>query len=162
MTVITKIKPRAKIIKLAKPEDIKDIVRSRNHLVLYHALKNITFRYNSLYKYLLNEFEMSSIEGKRSRSELISELMEVSESTFYRWKTSKKLVDEKYAERLSELMNLFTYGEEVFESKKLFNEWLNSSNIHLKKKPPIQFLDSFSGIRYINHLLDKIEYGAPV
>jgi putative toxin-antitoxin system antitoxin component (TIGR02293 family) len=145
-----------------KPEELKRLVSSKNDKKLYFALKSINFTYHDLFQYLVKEFYPETLQLPKSRSELLSELMEVSESTFYRWKKNKKKVEEKYAERLTELIHLYTYGEEVFESKALFIEWLNAPNLHLDMKPPIEHIDSTPGIRYIKHLLDKIEYGAPV
>lgn len=145
-----------------KPEDLARIVSSKNDKELYIALKHIDFSYDDLFKYLVREFYSDSIQIAKSKSALLSELMEISESTFFRWKNNKKKVEGKYAERLSELVNLFTSGEEVFEAKELFLEWLNTPNLHLEMKLPLSHLDNIPGIRYINHLLDKIEYGAPV
>ena len=150
------------LLRVTKPEMLENIVSTRNHKTLYEALKNIAFNYTSLYKYLISEFTIDSAQAGRSRSELLSELMEVSESTFYRWKTSKKRVDVKYAGRLSELMGLTVYGKEVLGSKTAFFNWLVASNIHLAGKAPIDILDNLPGIQYVKHLLDKIEYGAPV
>ncbi len=162
MTAITERAKSIHYTTVKKPEELESIVNSKNDKLLYFALKNIHFTYNSLFTYLVKEFYFDSIQISKSKSELLSELMEVSESTFYRWKKSKKKVEEKYAERLSELIQLYTYGEEVFESKVSFLEWLNSPNLHLDMKPPIEHLDSIPGIRYVKHLLDKIEYGVPV
>ncbi len=147
---------------IRKPEELANVVRREDDKALYFALKNIAFSYKDLFKYLVEEFYEDGPDTSRSRSEQLSDLMEVSEATLYRWKKSRKKVDEKYAERLSELIKLYGYGEEVFESRKSFFEWLNSPNVHFNMKPPVDHLDSLPGIRYTKHLLDKIEYGAPV
>jgi putative toxin-antitoxin system antitoxin component (TIGR02293 family) len=152
----------SQISSIKKPEDLERIVRRRDDKALYFALKNVDFSYGTLFKYLVKEFYSAQVDVMKSRSAQLSELMEVSEATFYRWKNSRKKVEEKYAERLSELIILYSYGEEVFDSKKSFLEWLNSPNIHFNMNPPIDHLDSLPGIRYTRHLLDKIEYGAPV
>ena len=151
-----------KTLSVRHPEDLMSIVTSKNDKQLYTALKNIDFSYNTLFSYLNKEFYSDAVSLSKSKSSMLSELMEVSESTFYRWKKSKKKVEEKYAERLSELMQLYAYGEDVFVSKDLFLEWLNTTNLHLDNKTPLDHLDSLPGIRYVRHLLDKIEYGAPV
>ena len=162
MTVVKESTGSVYLTTIKNPEELEIIVNSKNDKKLYFALKNINFTYNALFRYLVKEFYPESLQLSKSRSELLSELMEVSESTFYRWKKSKKKVEEKYAERLTELIDLYSYGEEVFESKESFLEWLNAPNLHLDMKPPIEHIDSIPGIRYIKHLLDKIEYGAPV
>ena len=162
MTVVKESSGTIYLSATKEPAELAKIVSRKNDKELYFALKNINFTYNALFRYLIKEFYPETLQLSKSRSELLSELMEVSESTFYRWKKSKKKVEEKYAERLTELIHLYSYGEEVFESKESFLEWLNAPNIHLDMKPPIEHIDSIPGIRYIKHLLDKIEYGAPV
>ncbi|NNF36344.1 MAG: DUF2384 domain-containing protein [Saprospiraceae bacterium] len=162
MTVINESAGSVYFTTIKNPEELERIVSSKNDKKLYFALKNINFTYNALFRYLVEEFYPENLQLSKSRSKLLSELMEVSESTFYRWKKSKKKVEEKYAERLTELIHLYTYGEEVFESKASFLEWLNSPNLHLDMKLPIEYIDSIPGIRYVKHLLDKIEYGAPI
>ena len=162
MRVVPKRAKSKQFMGIREPEELARIVSSKNDKILYFALKNINFSYNALFKYLVEEFYSDEIKTSKSRSKLLSELMEVSESTFYRWKNSKKKVEEKYAERLTELIHLYACGVKVFESKESFFEWLNTPNLHLDRKPPIEHLDSVPGIRYIKHLLDKIEYGAPV
>jgi putative toxin-antitoxin system antitoxin component (TIGR02293 family) len=162
MTVITGRKRSDDVVSVNKPEELESIVRTKSDKLIYFALKNINFTYEALFAYLTKTFYAESMQISMSRSAILSELMEVSESTFYRWRKSKSKVDEKYAERLSELIQLYTYGEQVFESRVAFLEWLSSPNIHTEMKAPIGHLDSTPGIRYIKHLLDKIEFGAPI
>jgi uncharacterized protein (DUF2384 family) len=88
--------------------------------------------------------------------------MEVSESTIYRWKNSVSIVKESQADRLSQLIELYTYGEEVLGSEIAFKDWLNQGNLHFQGETPFTRLDSLAGLKLTRHLLDKIEYGAPV
>ena len=110
----------------------------------------------------MKNFLLENMSIKKSKAALLGELMDVSETTVYRWKNSKRNVEGKYAERLSELIQFYGYGEEVIGSKSSFVEWLKSPNIHLSDQAPVEILDSLAGMKYLKHLLDKIEYGAPV
>lgn len=145
---------------LDRPKDLENVVREGNHFILYHSLKNIRFSYSQLYEYLVENIYVP--ESGKSFADVISQMMEVSESTIYRWKTKKDKVKERDAERLSALIDLNLYGKEVFESEEEFRNWLKASNLHLDGRSPIDILDSMSGINYVRHLLDKIEYGAPI
>ena len=159
MTVSRKM---ARITTLNSPEDLKEIIESENYSRLYHSLKRINFSYSSVYKYATTILFAENPSKTKSKAALLSKLMDVSETTIYRWKNSKRKVDIKYAERLSELINFYLYGEEVMGSKEAFSEWLKSPNIHLQNEEPNALLSSLTGIKYLQHLLDKIEYGAPV
>jgi putative toxin-antitoxin system antitoxin component (TIGR02293 family) len=149
-------------IPVKSPEALEKLVRQGNALALYRSLQNIGFTYGDLYEYLSESFFEATLQTGKSKATLLSDLMEVSEATFYRWKKSSRTVEEKYAERLTEIIDLFVYGTNVFGSKVEFVRWLDSNNLHLGNQPPIQILDRSSGIRYVRHLLDKIEFGAPV
>ena len=111
---------------------------------------------------MLRQFFDTAVEFDRARAAIAADLMDVSESTFYRWKHRESSVEEKHAEQLSALIELYLYGQEVFDSKLQFLEWLTTPNLHFQEKSPIEFLNSASGFQLIRHLLDKIEYGAPV
>ena len=162
MEAITQKSKTKLSIELNTPQDLEKIVAHEYHIRLYHSLKNINFSYSSLYRYAMKNFLLENMSIKKSKAALLGELMDVSETTVYRWKNSKRNVEGKYAERLSELIQFYGYGEEVIGSKSSFVEWLKSPNIHLSDQAPVEILDSLAGMKYLKHLLDKIEYGAPV
>ena len=159
MTVSNKKSPDT--LQITSPEQLEEVIGERNFYRLYTALKNILFSYKDLYIYL-NERILSDWILEGSKAAMLGNLLEVSESTIYRWKNSVNIVKESHADRLAQLIELYTYGEEVLGSKAAFNEWLNQANLHFKGETPITWLDSLAGIKLIRHLLDKIEYGAPV
>lgn len=148
--------------RVEEPEVLAYLVRNHEDKLLHAALGHVAFTYRKLYNYLVHEFSSGIDRGSRSKAAFLSRLMEVSESTFYRWKKSSRIVEKRDAERLAELMHLYTYGEDVFGSRDQFDAWLSSPNVHLDRQAPVTHLDSLPGLRYIRHLLDKIEYPAPV
>jgi len=162
MGVLVPNKETTSKLLLNRPEDLEEILSSQNYSRLYHSLKNINFSYSSMYRYATKALFGENPSRTKSRAALLSDLMDVSETTIYRWKNSKRKVETKYAERLSELIEFYLYGEEVFGSKSAFVAWLKSPNIHLEYEAPIEILNSSTGINYLKHLLDKIEFGVPV
>lgn len=161
MTVNQRKYDLANVQEITSPEQLEEVVVQRNLSLLYYALKHIQFNYKDLYSYL-NDRLLSDMVVENSRAAILGSLMEVSESTAYRWKNSLTIVKAAHADRLSHLIELYTYGVEVLGSDEAFKNWLNQPNIHFKSEPPITRLDSLAGIKLIRHLLDKIEYGAPV
>ena len=152
-----------KVPKAYKINDIELSVAHDSDFELYYSLKNLQFSYEQLFHYL-NDDLFRNIQKflKVSKSKILSSMMNVSEATFYRWSKNQKKVEEKHGERLASIIELNNYGTNAFGSKDLFLEWLNAENIHLSHKMPIEFLDSIYGIKVVTHLLDKIEYSAPV
>jgi uncharacterized protein (DUF2384 family) len=159
MTVVNR--KSSNILQITSPEQLEAVVEERNFYRLHIALKNILFSYKDLYIYL-NERVLNDWILESSKAKFLGNLMEVSESTIYRWKNSVNVVKESHADRLSQLIELYTYGEEVLGSEAAFKEWLNQANLHFNGEAPITRLDNFAGVKFIGHLLDKIEYGAPV
>jgi uncharacterized protein (DUF2384 family) len=51
------------------------------------------------------------------------------------------------------------HGIEVFGTKEKFEQWLNTENFFFDKKSPVSFLNTVTGIRFVNDRLTAIEYG---
>jgi len=143
-------------------EDLERVINRGDISNLYYSLKNVTFDYAELYEYLTKNIFIKRNTNYMTRAERIGLVMEVSEATVYRWKASQAKVKEKDADRLSELIDLYLFGHEVLGSKAAFIDWLYSPNIHLNNKMPLDILDSLSGLKFVKHLLQKIEHGVPV
>ncbi|MBK9320080.1 MAG: DUF2384 domain-containing protein [Bacteroidetes bacterium] len=46
-----------------------------------------------------------------------------------------------------------------FGEKDLFIEWLNENNYYFDNKPPIYFIDTVAGIKFIDNQLTGMQYG---
>ncbi len=57
------------------------------------------------------------------------------------------------------ILSLFKHGEEVFGDKDLFIQWLNDNNYYFENKSPIYFIDTASGIKFIDNQLTGMQYG---
>ncbi len=57
------------------------------------------------------------------------------------------------------ILSLYKHGEEVFGDKDLFIDWLNAENYYFDNKPPINFLDTSTGIKLIDNQLTAMQFG---
>jgi putative toxin-antitoxin system antitoxin component (TIGR02293 family) len=71
--------------------------------------------------------------------------------------------DEKFNQDLSDkivsLIDIYSYGYQVFEDKNKFNEWIFRPNKALGKKPPFDFLGNSFGRQEVKNLIGRIDYG---
>ncbi|MDO6435838.1 MbcA/ParS/Xre antitoxin family protein [Cyclobacterium sp. 1_MG-2023] len=94
-----------------------------------------------------------------SSDKVISEWFDVSEKTFYSYRTTTAKLNINFKEKLLLLISLYKLGERVFGSKKAFNDWLEKPNFHFNNKQPVDFFKTISGIRYIEDRLTGMLYG---
>ena len=94
-----------------------------------------------------------------ANNNILSEILGVTPKTFnaYSKDISKLKIDTK--EHIILLLSLMKKGSEVFDSQDEFNEWLNSPNVFLDNKQPIGFLNTISGIKFIDSRLIAMDYG---
>jgi len=85
-------------------------------------------------------------------------LMDMSQSTFQRRKSSK-LLHTAENERLVQLYQLIHKGLEIFEDKDDFLDWLKSRNQALGDVKPMELLRSQLGMHEVSELLGRIEHG---
>lgn len=60
------------------------------------------------------------------------------------------------------ILSLYKHGIEVFDSVKKFELWLSKENYFLNNRPPIDFLETISGLKFIDNRLTAIEFGENV
>lgn len=88
----------------------------------------------------------------------IASFIHISDRTLRRYKESTVLNPEQ-SERVVEIANLYTHGQEVFGDMELFKEWISSDLMALGNKKPKEFLDTSRGVQMIDALLGRIEHG---
>ena len=91
----------------------------------------------------------------------ISDLMQINIKTFrtYKSKRTASVKSSFLSERLVMLLSLFKHGKEVFGNVEKFDEWLNKKNFLFAKKSPREFLNTMSGIKFVNDRLTGMQYG---
>jgi uncharacterized protein (DUF2384 family) len=95
----------------------------------------------------------------KANNSVLSEILGITPKTFnaYSKDVSKIKIDTK--EHIILLLSLMKKGKEVFADQQEFNEWLHSPNVFFDSKEPIQFLNTISGIKFIDSRLTAMEYG---
>jgi putative toxin-antitoxin system antitoxin component (TIGR02293 family) len=75
----------------------------------------------------------------------------------------KKQGTEKFSLSVSEkfvtLVDLYTYGYEVFGDEEKFNRWIQTENRALGNTIPLDLLDTIFGINEVRNLIGRIEHG---
>ena len=89
----------------------------------------------------------------------VSQMLNISSPTLYRWVKINKTLDRNSAVQLLELVDLFLMGQEVFDSHEHFTQWLNFESIALGKMKPKTLLGIPGGISKVKDELGRIEYG---
>jgi putative toxin-antitoxin system antitoxin component (TIGR02293 family) len=69
------------------------------------------------------------------------------------------LLDSTRTEKLLELVNLANRGAEVLGTLANFREWVHAPILALGNRRPKEFLDTSIGIRHLEHLLGRLEWG---
>lgn len=89
----------------------------------------------------------------------LSQILNITPKTFtsYTKDISKVKIDTK--EHIVLLISLMKKGAAVLGDPQEFSEWLNAPNIFLDNKEPLEFLNTISGIRFIDSRLTAMEYG---
>jgi uncharacterized protein (DUF2384 family) len=57
------------------------------------------------------------------------------------------------------LLSLIKHGVEIFGSMKEFESWLNQENFYFDNKSPVSFLNTITGIKFIDDRLTAMQYG---
>lgn len=91
--------------------------------------------------------------------ETLSDWLNVSVKTFRNYKKTDAELKENIKEQIILLISLFKHGKEVFGTTDQFIDWMKIDNPFLDYSKPIDYLNTITGIRFINDRLTAIEYG---
>ena len=89
----------------------------------------------------------------------LSEYLNISVRSLHTYLQKDILFKTNLKEPIMYLLYLLKHGTKVFGSKKEFDNWLNSENFFFDGKKPVHFLNSITGIRFIDDRLTAMEYG---
>ena len=93
---------------------------------------------------------------------IISNWLSVTTKTFRTYKSKESHLKGNTKEHIVSLLSLYKHGFDVFESEEDFEKWLTANNYMLENKAPMEFLDTISGIRFIDDRLTAMEFGENV
>jgi putative toxin-antitoxin system antitoxin component (TIGR02293 family) len=88
----------------------------------------------------------------------LSKLLNIAERTIQR-KADQDLMDSSTTEQVLQLAEVFSRGHEVFGSSARFQQWINTGNLTLGGKRPLELLQSRFGAQMVLDELGRIEYG---
>ena len=90
---------------------------------------------------------------------ILSNWLNISVKTFREYKKPKSVVKENVKEQVLFLLSLMKHGIHVFGTATAFEEWLNKGNFYFDNKLPVSFLNTITGIKFIDDRLTAMEYG---
>ena len=93
------------------------------------------------------------------KDDTISRWLNINVKTFRSYKKPESRFKDNIKEHILLLLSLIKHGIRVFGSRKEFEQWLNTPNFYLNNKPPVFYLNTVTGIRFIDDRLTAMEYG---
>lgn len=90
---------------------------------------------------------------------IISDWLNISVKTFREYKKPKSTFKENVKEQVLLLLSLIKHGVKIFGSVKEFNNWLNQENFYFDNRNPVSFLNTITGMKFIDDRLSAMEYG---
>jgi putative toxin-antitoxin system antitoxin component (TIGR02293 family) len=91
--------------------------------------------------------------------DVISRWLNISVRTLRNYKKPENRFKDNIKEQLLLLLSLFKHGNEVFGSSHSFNEWLNTENFYFDGVAPVTYLNTVTGVRFVDDRLSAMEYG---
>src|SRR5215469_8665474 len=82
--------------------------------------------------------------------EKISDWLDISVKTFRSYKKPNANIKARIKEHAVLTLSLIKHGIEVFGTTEAFAKWLEKENFYFDKKAPIEFMDTYSGIKFID------------
>lgn len=124
--------------------------------------------YSNVYFYTFkskSDFEFISIFDRVvGLSDIVlSKWLNITPRTFRNYKNNIDLVLRgSIKEHIILILSLYKHGVEVFDNVDNFEKWLSEKNTLLDYRTPSDFLETTSGIKFIDNRLTAMEYGENV
>lgn len=91
--------------------------------------------------------------------ETMAEWLNVTPRTLRNYTQLKTSWNESFKEHLLLLLGLFKHGHKVFGNSADFDEWLKLKNFHFDDCAPVSFLNTVTGVRFVDNSLTAMEFG---
>lgn len=91
--------------------------------------------------------------------ETMAEWLNVTPRTLRNYSQLKTTWNESFKEHLLLLLGLFKHGQKVFGTSSAFDEWLKLKNFHFDDAAPVTFLNTVTGVRFVDNSLTAMEFG---
>jgi len=96
------------------------------------------------------------------KDEIISKWLNITTRTYRNYKSKSVSLKDNTKEHIVLILSLYKHGLEVFNTKEEFEQWLTTGNLLLDSKAPMDYLDTVSGLKFIDNRLTAIEFGENV
>ncbi|MGV8915025.1 MAG: antitoxin Xre/MbcA/ParS toxin-binding domain-containing protein [Kaistella sp.] len=94
---------------------------------------------------------------------VLSKWLNITPRTFRNYRNSTNLIlKENTKEHVILILSLYKHGIEIFDTVENFESWLSKNNLVLDNRAPFDFLETISGIKFIDDRLTAMEYGENV
>lgn len=107
---------------------------------------------NSKYLTVLKNFSNFS-------DDIISNWLNINVKTYRSYKKADSTIKADIQEHTVMLLALIKHGIDVFGGKDDFSKWLETENFHFWKRKPVEYLNTISGIKFVDSSLTGMEYG---
>ncbi|NDC41039.1 MAG: DUF2384 domain-containing protein [Chitinophagia bacterium] len=91
--------------------------------------------------------------------EVIADWLNISVRTLRTYRQPENKFKEHLKEHLVLLLSLMKHGTEVFGDSKAFDNWLDTNNFFFDNEAPKSYLNTITGIRYVDGRLTAMAYG---
>lgn len=91
--------------------------------------------------------------------DVISDWLNVSVKTFREYKKPQNVFKDNVKEQVLLLLSLVKHGLNVFGSARSLDEWLNQPNFYFDNRSPNAYLNTVTGIKFVDDRLTAMEYG---
>jgi len=91
--------------------------------------------------------------------ETMAEWLNVTPRTLRNYSQQKTTWNESFKEHLLLLLGLFKHGRQVFGTSGAFDDWLKLKNFHFDDCAPVTFLNTVTGVRFVDNSLTAMEFG---
>ena len=102
------------------------------------------------------------LETLKARTELdydkLAKLLSVTRATLINKPSSEKF-NSALSERILGLADIYSYGYDVFEDEKKFNQWMFKQSRALGGKTPYEVCDNQFGREEVKNIIGRIDYG---
>jgi uncharacterized protein (DUF2384 family) len=91
--------------------------------------------------------------------EVIADWLNLSVKTYREYRKPNSIFKENIKEHILLLLALMQHGINVFVSAEAFEQWLITTNFHFDNSKPTTFLNTITGIKFVDDRLTAIEIG---
>jgi uncharacterized protein (DUF2384 family) len=91
--------------------------------------------------------------------EVISDWLNISVRTFRTYRQPENKFKENIKEHILLLLSIIRHGIQVFGTAKSFEQWLKTENLFFDGKNPNSYLNTITGIRFVDDRLTAMEFG---